>query len=141
MAIEGFGELPTTRRDEIEKEAKQLRSVMKYVISCYIKKTKIESCEGCQKNYSSQRDHACLMDDPVDLVRRHFECGIQLVTKPVLSAIYAYQDARLPFIDVDAYKTAHKVSLIEEMKEEAYGDDREEMCQFYDMSEAFKMFT
>lgn len=102
------GELPPSRQDVVNAEQSRLITMIQCFMASHINKMRQEHCEGCQHQWPSQRDHTCLMESPQYHVINHFDKALNLITKEVLSTIYAFHQRTLPSIDIPSFKDTKK---------------------------------
>ena len=110
-AIADLGDLPAVREEEISEEKAFLKKIVQFLLGLHINKIRHAECEGCIRNYPSQRDHACLMDDIDYQIDKYFDTALVGLCREIVAAAFAFHGRRLPEMDWKAYKIANSNDL------------------------------
>ena len=73
----------------------------------YVQRAKNENCEGCEKSWSSQRDHSCLMHTTDELCERYFDAAYTRLNAKLVGAVYGF-DGKNPGMMLDNFQDYKK---------------------------------
>ena len=111
VAIVAIGDVPPTRVEEIEEEKRFMKKVMQYLLGTYINKMRHTECEGCIRNYPSQRDHSCMMEETDSHIEKYFDSALSSISHDFVAAVFGFHGKFLPAMDWGAYKASHSSDL------------------------------
>ena len=111
VAIVAIGSVPPTRVEEIEEEKIFMKKVMQYLLATYINKMRHTECEGCIRNYPSQRDHSCMMGETYSHIEKYFDSVLSNISHDFVAAVFGFHGKFLPAMDWKAYKASHSSDL------------------------------
>ena len=68
-------------------------------------------CEGCIRNYPSQRDHLCMMEETEYHIDKYFDGALSSISPDFVAAVFGFHGKILPAMDWCAYRAAHSSDL------------------------------
>ena len=84
---------------------------MQYFIGTYINKMRHAECEGCIRNYPSQRDHLCMMEETEYHIDKYFDSALSSISRDFVAAVFGFHGKILPAMEWGAYRAAHSSDL------------------------------
>ena len=134
------GNLPKDHQQQLEEEQSFLNNITQSVMACFINKSRYADCEGCQQQWSSQKDHACLIEEVDVYVERYFSNALMMVTPEIIAAICSFGGRIFPVLDYNVYKNTHQETLREGLGDIIDGMSPEKYIAFKSFYDNMKLF-
>ena len=99
--------LPPERLERLNFSDEYLEDALTSLLYMYVQRAKNENCEGCEKSWSSQRDHSCLMHTTDELCERYFDAAYTRLNEKLVGAVYGF-DGKNPGMMLDNFQDYKK---------------------------------